>query len=124
MKRENLTWQELWPLIGDGQCFDYQGMHGARPFKYIDGALHLWSADFKRWEPDCSSFPAQILLKLVEDPSKPKEWILIEETKFKAKVLFNQFPELKSQGLCVDLLVSMFADFREDLISEIEERKS
>lgn len=71
MKRENLTWQELWPLIGDGQCFDYQNMEGWRAFQFVGGQLFFYSSG--DWKVHCSPLDAACYFKIVDDPSKPKK---------------------------------------------------
>ncbi len=75
MKRENLTWAELWPLIGDGQCFSYQHVEPVKPYRYIDGFLHIWDDGYRKIFTPCFdtlSTDDDYKFKLVEDPSKPK----------------------------------------------------
>lgn len=133
MKRENLTWQELWPLIGDGQCFDYQGMHGSRPFKYVDGTLYVWSVDTLQWNQVYNGLERNSFYKLVDDPSQPKPPPnhLQKDLEDYAISIFCQLetPYIDgSEGAktakkdCVKALVSMFEALRADLLREIEEK--
>ena len=143
MKRENLTWQELWPLIGDGQCFEYQEINGPRPYKFVDAVLYVWSTDTRRWCQVYNGLARLDLYKLVDDPSKPQpkeatelSGKLYEELNAHARQMFDTLEhtildsgfscryKLLNQHALVSSLVSMFELLREDLIWEIEERKS
>lgn len=134
MKRENLTLAELWPLVGDGQCFDFDEANGKSPFKFIMGVLHVWNYRGQKWGL-ASGLSPKFFYKLVDDPSEPKQAREIEkELIARAKQIFDileiavnninftdKFKALDKKVL-VSGLVGMFAITREDLIREIEER--
>lgn len=141
MKRENLTWQELWPLVGDGQCFDYQNYSGLEAFKFINGQLFFYCGG--KFKPYDGQLHSGVSYKLVADPSQPQpkeatelSGKLYEELNARAKQIFDILEhtisdsgfscryKLVDQQVLVSGLVSMFELLREDLIWEIEERKS
>lgn len=72
-KTTNLTWNELWPLVKDGQCFDWQCSE-SQPFKYVNGVLKYWrdGNTWENWNSSITGGGSSLLFKLVDDPSKPK----------------------------------------------------
>jgi hypothetical protein len=138
MKRENLTWAELWPLLGDGQCFDYQESYGSRPFRYIQGALHAWDLDLLEWERIMHGISTEKeLFKLVDHPSKPKpqdSTKLDSELEAHAKQIFeileswhhtndpSQWERNMQMHVLTKGLVEMLCLVHADTMREIDER--
>jgi hypothetical protein len=131
MKRENLTWQKLWPLVGDGQCFDYQNMEGERAFQFVGGQLFFYSLG--NWKAHCSQLDTVCYFKLVDDPSQPKQQDehLQQELEDNANKIFSQLETPYIDGSdgakaakkdCAKALISMFEALRADLLREIEEK--
>jgi hypothetical protein len=125
MKREYLTWQTLWPFIGDGQCFDYQHMNGSRPFKFIDGMLYVWSTDTQEWCSVATGLEGSILYKLVDDPSQPKpqDDQLQDRLETLAIDIFGVFVfDRQAQRSAAQKLLRMFFMLHADLLKRIEEK--
>lgn len=130
MKRENLTWAELWPLVGDGQCFYYQHLEPLRPFKYIDGFLHVFDNERRVFDPYWELINTVHDFKLVDDPSKPKPASkkLQQDLENYAIRIFGQLEVIEKQcdyaarKDCIKALVSMFELLRADILREIDER--